>query len=435
MRIRPSADDYCSAAGVAKQGILQISIDQYLTWSGDVTLILANNALVGLPLSALPVNLSALPAQATVIGLFAVFIAIILRAKDQACSLKTVAFTPLIALCYWWLPNTWALPQNNAEIHQMVTSWQTVTVSYVCAPLAAGVLLFRVWNYFVDYSETSRSRSFRVLMIPSGMLAMSGLSLSATWLAALACMVLLTRSVKMQTMSISRLAGWVLPSWTIGFCISWFAPGLQKRRDLLDSIESSPVNNWNLETFMDWLLLPVLRNFAFNLFSVQVIFVVAISFLLSNLFAKPNWYKSNENLRASLTFAAVLTCASFFSHLIARIGQASTYEAEWHFIPSQVFILLAAVTIGLSLGTHRIASPQFDHAPRAQILLLACCFAIAVVPVISNFEKSTYTRASQWDIGPIRAAPHIGDIESEWILDCWKDVVELNVHVADRIPG
>ena len=435
LRLRPSADDYCSAAGVARQGVLQISIDQYLTWSGDVTLILANNVLVGLPLSALPVNLSALPAQTIVIVLFAVFIAMVLRANAQAHFWKTVVFTPLIALSYWWLPATWALPQNYAEMHQMITSWQTVTLSYVCAPLASGILLFNVWNYLIEPSDKSCSRSIWVLLVPSGVIAMSGLSLSATWLAALSCMVLLARSSQMRTMAVGKLAVWVFPSWAIGFGISWFAPGLQKRRDLLDSLESSPVRNWNLETVLDWLLLPVLRNFAFSLFSVQVIFVVGFTFLLSNFFAKPDWDRTHRNLRASLMFAAVLICTSFFSLLIARLGQASTYEAEWHFIPSQTFILLAAVTVGLSFGTRRTEIYLLGRTSLMRISLFACCLAIVVVPVMSNFENSIAIRASQWDVGPIRAAPHIGDIESEWILDCWKDIVDTNDHITDRISG
>lgn len=427
--IRPSADDYCAASGVLQSGIIGSAWSSYQSWSGDVLLILLNNVLVGAPLAYLPLWFSAVVPQVLSIVLFGAVIAKSIEHCGRRRWLVAASFAPVSWVGFWWLQSSWSVVEVYPEHQHMVTSWQTVSVSYVIAPLIA-ILFTLVVVDRLFYPKQAQDEFFfskRVwLSLFSLIIGLMGLTLSLTWLVLILTLSLMQRLqflVTPRDVPILRLA---IPPWFLSFGISWWSPGLQQRRDFLEALESAPVQGWSVDTVVNWWLLPTIRSWLTSAVSPSFLFALTIGFLVASGFVLQVGPGRSSFQKKSGLIGVLLLALSLISAALARLGQASTYEAQWHFIPSRTFLLVSAIYFGVCAGVGISGKIGKANSNAWWALALLVVTVLAVIPSQDSRKESIQNRLSLWIEGPARASASIGDIEGDWINACWNDVQLLS---------
>lgn len=190
--LRPVADDYAHGAS-AVAGFWSATTGWWLGWSGDLSLIVGQVLLVGMPLAWLPLEVTS-----SVGFVFSGFIvgglgAVALGLVKHSEKWPVISVWALITLSWWvflWARQLAVPDFENRRVAEYLTHWQTVNVAYVIFP-AINVVVF----LFLVRGALSRGKLAGTIALFLGFISgTSGLVMGVA-LAAFGMLIVVAKSV------------------------------------------------------------------------------------------------------------------------------------------------------------------------------------------------------------------------------------------------
>lgn len=393
--LRPIADDYVlgEAAGA---GIVPAIVGWWSTWSGDLSLVIANTVLVGLPLQHLPWSVAtAIPfvLSGLLVAGFGTWLAVassIGIGKQVRPLWRLVLFVVAFVLwwAYWWV--NFAVSGGAAYssfLARGITFWQNLNSQYVITVTALA------WAWL--WLET-RAGNNRVLLGAGSLLwgILAGMCgpVFAMSVASTLVFVLIFRIV--QSGHVQRAWLWITGALGVilGAAVSHFSPGTQSRAQLVtprsrDTGFVSAILNVTDDSVMDW------WSGIFNPGSLVVLLIVGVVVCLTVRLGAS--FQAN---RAAILSVAFLSFA-LLVNVVNRLSELFTYEAWWHVITARTFTWFGLCMMGVWLGTtlsSRVRGPLLTP-----LLILGGFLGVLLTTSgIDMMADEVLTRVKLWEIGP-----------------------------------
>lgn len=437
-RIRPVADDYCTGAEVAERGVFGAIWNAYNTSAGDLTTVLVNYVVAGLPLAHLPWNLASITTYVFVILAASAFVVVVFAVgweTNRRGWFGLVAVTFVISagswIAYFWAPLAWSYTVEEFRFANGVTSWQVVNALYSIPSALISTYLVFLYVRFADRRFWRRPGVTHVLL--HFLLGMAGVVASLAFIVVSFSIALWFGvsghvSSSRKTQSIRQLViGWGLlgVSWLAGFCIMWFSPGLLARRERYANTEGFvyPLENRTPGALLDFVFPEFFQFWLDGVLSVGAVVVFFLGVLGGTVIHGIARFRYRQESARIFGWSATIAVFSLTLALFARMGQAETYVAFWHFSSSRVATMLAILLLGIAAATYTRTFPALHPAV---VGFAAVIVIVLALPAIRLMNQSVYERYSQWQDGPAPISV-VRDIEpdSGWVLQCWLRLTEL----------
>jgi hypothetical protein len=445
LRIRPIGDDYCQGSWAA-QGLLNGVAAVYLSIAGDVTQMISNILVAGIPLVYLPwplVSFSAfLIAWFSVMGAVVLIIKIFGRVKTKAL----LILAPIILVSwwsFWWSRASIGTgPVRNdlrggttlddatvweiwSGVTRLTAQWLTHSMNIQAAYVVVGSLAVALFA-FVSNGKAFRPVWRTTLAIIAGLaIGFSGPVLAASF--AVTGMVL-SIFPKQDPARLERRWHFVLFFAVTGFAavVSNLSPGTRARSAVVAEMQDDlGVTHFELSELFPrsielvaWVFPRFLLEWAVawgHIGTVIVIFLLAAAaFLLVKAGLTMDWVQL-RNAGAVLIFMSLV--ASFFN----RVADGFAYPGVWHQIWATSLVFFGSCILGLALGA-KLASVELADTLKVFggiSLILAVLAASWSLSVMTNQIDS---RLEMWETGPA-PLPKMPDIEER--DRCWKALSEL----------
>ena len=437
-RIRPVADDYCTGAEVAERGVFGAIWNAYNTSAGDLTTVFVNYVVAGMPLAHLPWDLASVTTYVLVIIAASTFVIVVMAIgweTNRRGWLGLVAIAFVISMgswvAYFWAPLAWSNTAEEFRFANGITSWQVVNALYSIPSALISTYLVLLYVRFSDRRFWRRPSITHVIL--HFLLGMAGVVASLAFISisfSIALWFGMSRHVSSlrQTQTIRQLTlGWGLlgSAWLAGFCIMWFSPGLLARRERYANTEGFvyPLENRTPGTLIDFVFPEFFQFWLDGVLSVGAVAVFFLGVLGGTLMQGVARYRYPLVSARISGWGATIAVFSLALAFFARMGQAETYVAFWHFSSSRVAVMLAILTLGIAAATYTRKVPAFRPAA---VGFAAVIVIVMTVPAIRLMNQSVYERHSQWQGGPAPISV-VRDVEpdSGWVLQCWLRLIEL----------
>lgn len=404
-----------------------------MTWTGDLLSAILVPALVGAPLSYLPLwagssiplllSLLALGLLTSMLFLYSTGIRSGFVAVLVALSAGTVWVTSFLASSIFNLPkqvhdlHVWfsSLATINGQVAGTLLHWQTVNVQYVFLPalmIAALFLVIRCLN--------SNWPLGVALIVGWGFLVGGGPLLGLSALLVVPFVVLYFFRPAFQWRLVATLLAFAFAT-VAGVIFGITTPGAMARREffpesdyvgaVLNSLSDLPL------TLVYW---------ASALFAVPNLAGLIFGLSLAAIFQgrRPDAWNSKDN--RELKLVGLLLASSLVIFLVNSVLEELVYPAFWHTITARMLMFAAAVVVGSWMFIR--ASTYKSNFRRSVLTLvpislfsLSFIFAAIVIPGAIAVHESATNRLLAWDIGDA-AIEGVGDISSEWVLVCAREI-------------
>lgn len=411
--LRPGADDYCIGSNVAQYGVLEGTYVWWMTWSGYIYPMFIMNLFVGWPLVHLPFTFaSAIPFLTTSLLMGYIF-QCMLRTK-KLLSMQSL-FIILFTMFFWFsflFIDLFDILSRSVKMNLVygVLHWQNLTGGIIAFQLLAIIYL-----KFFNSKYSLRTQIIIAIFwgTAAGMMGSAGaLAIFSVLFCVIGYNIICRTKNKLQNSPLIFAILFLL----VGFFISnTMSPGQQIRSDIIQPDMS--VSFERILYLIDFTVLPSIIKFGGLYFSVGFLFLLFTTACFTVFF--PSIF-SSINKRSALQTALFLTFITLVFVSVARLGQAFSYEAYWHYLLALVFCFFSILFWGIILARY-IQHYFIGNEKRKRIvrvfLLLSLIFSICCIS-IGVFEIKT--RADAWQIGPA-PLPLVTDIEDKggWQEKCW----------------
>lgn len=431
-RIRPVADDYCTGAEVAERGVLGATWNAYNTWAGDLTTVLLNYSVVGIPLARFPWDLASVTTYILVIVTVSVFVGALIVMGWETKLQSWLGIAPVVLLIsmgswitYFWAPLTWSYTVEEFRFANGITSWQVVNALYSIPSALISMYLILLYVRFAELSFWRRPRIVHAFL--HFLLGMAGVVASLAFICvslSVALWFALTRHVSYPrpSKSIRELViGWgsLGSAWLVGFCIMWFSPGLSQRRQTYAGTEAFtfPLETRTPGTLLDFVFPEFFQSWLDGVLTVGALVVFFFGVIGGTLLQSFSHRRLPLESARIVGWSATIALFSLALAFFARMGQAETYIAFWHFSSSRVATMLALLTLGIATATYTLKFPALRPAVVGSAALIVI---VITLPSVRLMNQSVYERYGQWKDGPAPISV-VRDIEpdSDWVLRCW----------------
>ena len=335
--LRPVADDYAHGAS-AVAGFWSATTGWWLSWSGDLSLIVGQVLLVGMPLAWLPLEVTSsvgfVFAGLIVGGLGAVALGLVKHSEKW----PVISAWALITLSWWvflWARQLAVPDFENRLVAEFLTHWQTVNVAYVIFP-AINVVVF----LFLVRGALSRGKLAGTIALFLGFISgTSGLVMGFA-LAAFGMVIGVAKSVtagfrsalSMFLYALGAIGGAAVATSAPGARVrSEYLPDFQLQASFFDIFRSIPrgVGNW--------------LGFVF---SYETLLVIGVGVLTAWLVGVDQSPSRNRVLWETVV---LLIPFSLLVSVITAVSQLAAYEAPWHFVSTRLLVFVSAIALGHGL--------------------------------------------------------------------------------------
>lgn len=408
--LRPSADDYCTGF-IAQYGLIGAPLHMWSTWSGYFFTMFIENITNGVPLLYLPWSISS--SISFILSAIGMGITTVILIPTQQRNLKSAIFVALLMAFLWWT-YVWipvAFLRSGVDLANGLTHWQTLTSGYMLTTQ----MLLCLWALLWQASKKSFP-PFLIVILFTLLGLFFGFSSEPVNLAAISVFGLyLVRWVlfyRKQTISKVQMY-WLMfgISTIIAVALAHLSPGNLVRTALI-----KPDFSFSIERVLyliSWTFPYGFKRWLSSYFDLQGLITFAIVFLIHSL------SKSSISAAAQSTYlirGLQLSGFGLLLFLIARFGQAFSYEGYWHFVSGTVLTVLSIYFIAVyAASTLAPRLNQVSKVAMAIVLLLSLLMA-----TFANYKmvQSIQSRAILWSQGKAPLAG-ITDIETEWVNNCW----------------
>ena len=445
LRIRPIGDDYCQGSWAA-QGVLNGVADVYLSIAGDITQMISNILVAGMPLLYLPwplVSFSAfLIAWFSVMGAVVLIIKIFGRAKTGAL----LILAPVILVgwwSFWWSrasigtgpirndlsggttlgdATVWEIWSGVTRLTaQWVTHSMNIQAAYVVL-VSLAVALFA----FVSNGKAFRPVWRAMLAIIAGLtIGFSGPVLAASFAAT--SMVLLIFP-KQDPARLGRRWHFVLFFAVTGFAaaVSNLSPGTRARSAVVAEVQDDlGVTHFELSELFSrsselaaWIFPRFLLEWAVAWGHIGTVIVISLLAAAAFLLVKSGLTLDWVQLRNA---GAVLVFMSFVASFFNRVADGFAYPGVWHQIWATSLVFFGSCILGLALGA-KLASVELAVTFKVLGGILLTLVVLTASWSLSVMTNEIDSRLEVWETGPA-PLPKMPDIEER--DRCWKALSEL----------
>lgn len=413
--LRPAADDYCTGF-IAQYGVFGAPAHMWSTWSGYFFTMFIENITNGLPLLHLPWSISsAIPFILSAVGLG--FTAYILLPKSSE-NLNPVFLIPLLAVLWWafiWIPVAFFGVRN--ELANGLTHWQTLTSGYMLTTeilLCICAYLWRLSNH-IDYAFL-----VSIIFLISGLLF--GFTSEPFNLAAIAVfgLYILHRIFFKRASAITKKQiYWIVfgLSIIVGFIFAHLSPGNLARTALIKPDLSFSLDR--MEFLFFWTIPYAVQRWLSAYFAFQGIIVFIIVFSLQFFSVRK---LSDLEQHQYLLRGMQLSSFGLLLFMIARFGEAFSYEGYWHFVTP----LLVSMLSIYFFATYVANKVRFLTSKWINRVILVSLLISLSVALKADFlmMQSIQMRAIAWSQGQAPLSG-ISDIETLWVRGCWENLIRL----------
>lgn len=335
--LRPVADDYAHGA-LAIDGFWGATSQWWVGWSGDISLIIGQVLVVGMPLAWFPLGVAS-SVGFLLSGLFVGGLGVVvLGLAKNVRGWPVISVWAVITLSWWvflWVREL-AMPNSeNRAVAEFLTHWQTVNVAYVIFP-ALNVAVF----LFLIRGSLPRGKMSGAVVLMLGLIAgTSGLVMGAA-LAAFAMVVALAKWVTSGFRSTLSIFLYAVSAFG-GVVIAISAPGARARSEYLPDVE--------LQNFIFDIFRSVPRgvgNWLGFVISYETLLVMGVGVLTAWLVGV---YQSPSRNRVLWETIVLLIPLSLLVSVIAAVSQLASYQAHWHFVSTRLLVFVSALALGHGL--------------------------------------------------------------------------------------
>jgi hypothetical protein len=397
LNIRPIADDYCYAY-LSKFGVVRGTIKQYFSWDGNFFSTFLVISLVGLPLITLgQIYGSMLSLIVMLAGIGCAFSYIIRYLSSiELVSFRRSVIVPSIlgTFSYWffWVSLSSSPWKKYTQIYgnydllaEGSLHWKTLQIFYF-------LNIFLVSAIFI-YSLSVRSITlYNVLLLCSLGLLIGGSGYIIAGSLLVTNGMIIIDALRKKNQSIVYIRSITQVSLLSGSLISFFAPGTQIRRSVLN--EALGVNRNLIHSFGDSVLY-VLSGIT----SLGFIFSILLGVLIGRFI-----HLSNLNIQLYRTVIIFSLSLVVFT----TIGCYFAGSSPWRYAYLYSLIWLVGTFIGIKI---------YVRLP-SNVLLVSFIFSIFLIYQVSlSSYNSVYRRLEAFRVG---SAPTAGieDTEVSWVRDC-----------------
>lgn len=417
LRLRPLADDYCSALH-AKSGLFGAIAFWWSTWAGDVFGVTLFSLFTGLPILLLPIGVAgAVPFSAVILSV--AFLGWLLASRARSAKpgdaagkmlkpstlLLTLGFATAW-IGYWWIP---ASLRADFEMGLAVsaTMWPTVGTLYILPAFIAVATLVVVL--------TSSSSVWQYVGFLLGILiGLSGLVLGLSTALTIVGYLLVSQflGVGDQAHRSGYLRAGVVTMVGVlaGAIAASLSPGTRARsQDQLQEF-SLPVA---LNRAFPETIFRLLDSYTSTGAIVTFLFFVGLGLVVAHL-------KRAGSATLGPDVLILLIIFSIASTFSSALSDGVIYVAVWHQVVPYVMTFLVFSLGGLMAGQY---AARLGNHPQALLVVLATVATVGLFTSINAFAGIAAERKGQWSIG---AAPigGISDIEDAQFRACWEGIRE-----------
>ena len=412
--LRPLADDYCIAAGVA-DGPWRAFLQTYMSWSGDLVQILSSITTVGLPIYYFPYSVYGLvPVLLCSFMLsFATFI-LLSRTVGGELSNRVKLLGSYFFVTFLW-PTYWTSQQafdqvpylslalKAEEAGNAALQWSTVISQYLLVPL----LLFFI--YLRATSVSNKRTRIIVFFFLGILLGLSGYALAVSVFLFIVAKHFLNKNKKYG----------IDLAFSVGILLALtFSLNSAGARSRASSIGIESLGQLDLARFA----LRFTSELIASTLNFGTITLFVCGFLLASkcTFFRPDVadYFLVNFLKNSLIFLVI-----YFATI--KISEIFSYIAFWHLITFKAILFFVSLSLGLKSGL--IARSRQRFYSTNKFAIAATIFVLIAVGLSSYTHSSELkTRAEKWQTGPagVKGVADI-DLENTWVVNCWRDLKKI----------
>jgi hypothetical protein len=431
--LRPIADDYAAANNVIVRGLAGYIGNDYLNFSGELSRVVADAVLVGVPVTYLPWSLGSASSffmAALVASLATLAVTAVSMSPKTTRKMNLWLGLPVVALtwwAYWWAPVITPHDPSQRALPEAITHWQIINSSYVVLP-ALVIALFVVLSGLRPLSQT-RVRWLNFALLVVGVVAgLTGPVFGLT--AAIAIFVLMWMNIvwgkQLKFRSLHGL-GFALIGLVVGVTVTQASPGTRGRAPLFRGGEGMvPLTPGNL---LNWTIPQALYEWADRLINTGSLVTLLVTTGLGFLLSRAGWQARQVLL---VRLATGLLGFSLVFAVVNRFSEAIVYPAFWHQVGFSTVIFLAVSGFGLALG-NRLATFKAPAASAVVTmgLIIGLLWAFSAERILVGSMSDRY---QSWLAGP---APRNGipDIEQKGggFERFWLVLAEFRGDAPDRV--
>lgn len=387
---------YCAASG-STEGLSNLMLHNYQTWSGGVIATIWEYLFIGLPAWALPFGFGGLMAVFTAVGLLVFTIltsffkpdSFYETVKSKFASLAVASIFIFAAWsAYWWVPYYFSQLSFSTEKHFSygIVYWQVVNFSYVALPLVGlafveGIITKKITNPF--------------LVVVSGILLGSlGYIVAITLLAFLA--IDLSTRFRMKSQSKKGLVSpflFSLSAVAFLFFSNYSSGSLITNEELRNTPDFRPtffIVAKNLSSYVE---------IVFSLSSAIAVLSGAIVYAVHKRFNGDTKFSTSAMIFGNSQRFLTLSILAFFILKISRIFSFGEYYSEY---PSGTYLFLSLMGFGATISSRlhnyhvKFSSPLFLIATLSTVTLYMFSFytmSQSVLERATESEKGYYSTA------------------------------------------
>jgi len=421
LNIRPIADDYCAAAAVSSDGVVEYMREIRRSWSGDFSQILAIAILVGLPIANLPMFMVGFTTLFLFIlvfcyGMNSLLTQLTIFKGSSIVKMKTKIFILVLVLIawggYWSIPASTSLDTRYHSVldanasFSAVFGWPVAIAAYLTIPAVVGSLLL------------IRPKSNLVSLIGALFLGLiigtSGYAFATAVLSASIVFQLMPsfRSKFPKTLAFGL-------GISLGMISSITSPGANLRANLL--LDTRP--QIEMEEISRWVFLSFMELFA-SVFNLGILVTFVIALISTRYLIARHEILLHKELFQRLLFASAIFLFVYYG--VISCSELLTYNAYWHLITFKSALFIFVYMFGVYVAYHERLR-FFPNVFRGSVVQKSVLVIAIIIPNVAfGFESLTIIQRSDLWVKGSAPLPGIGDISPPggWVDICWQDLAK-----------